>query len=210
MGDFRGAVHRLTPVQVEEILAWHRTRVTVKDMAARYGVSEYVLHYVIQRAGKGYRPASLPQTVQERFEKKVTRTAGCWLWMAGRRHFGHGNFRLNGRGIAAHRYSWMLYVGPIPPGLWVLHKCDNPPCVNPAHLYLGTSKDNWRDCRERHRHNPPKGERQWAAKLDEDKVREIRRIGKSMTQKAIAEQFGVTPGAIGGVLRGANWRHISD
>lgn len=85
----------------------------------------------------------------ERFWEKVEQGPGCWEWMAGRDSAtGYGRIRIGRAGSKhqlAHRVSWELANGPIPDGLWVLHHCDNPPCVNPAHLYLGTTIDNNRD-----------------------------------------------------------------
>lgn len=71
---------------------------------------------------------------------------GCWEWLGARANGGYGLFAVqNPRRITAHRYSWELHNGPIPAGMHVLHHCDNPPCVNPAHLFLGTASDNMRD-----------------------------------------------------------------
>lgn len=69
----------------------------------------------------------------------------CWEWHAGRNRYGYGNFKCKGKTISAHRLAWSLTHGEIPPGLCVCHKCDNPPCCNPAHLFLETSKGNTRD-----------------------------------------------------------------
>ena len=82
-----------------------------------------------------------------RFWAKVRKTDGCWLWTAGTfaRRYGYGQFGLNGHPHKAHRLAWEFTNGPIPEGLSVLHHCDNPPCVNPAHLFLGTRGDNTRD-----------------------------------------------------------------
>ena len=77
---------------------------------------------------------------------------GCWLWSAagGGQHYGLFHFR--GKTIGAHRASWIFHKGEIPNGLYVLHKCDTRPCVNPDHLFLGTPKDNMQDCVKKGRH----------------------------------------------------------
>jgi len=100
------------------------------------------------------------KTVEERFWAKVQRGEGCWLWLGGKHKFGYGTFRAGKAVIGAHRYSWQLHSGqPIPEGSFVLHSCDNPPCVNPAHLRLGSPKDNMQDMSTRGRARgggPPK------------------------------------------------------
>ncbi len=82
----------------------------------------------------------------KRFWGKVLRTGDCWLWVGARNPKDYGKLGLYGKTLASHRVSYELSFGPIPDGLAVLHKCDNPPCVRPDHLFLGTLKDNSQDC----------------------------------------------------------------
>ena len=101
----------------------------------------------------------------ERFWAKVDKTESCWLWTASRQSFGYGTFMLTkGKFTRAHRFSWELHNGPVPKGLFVLHRCDVPSCINPDHLYLGTDRDNARDRRERGRWKRKKPHDQWGEK----------------------------------------------
>jgi len=85
--------------------------------------------------------------LQERFWEKVQKTDGCWIWIAARLPQGYGIFCLKkgGRPFRAHRLAYEFTYGPFNPELWVLHRCDNPPCVRPDHLFLGTAQDNYAD-----------------------------------------------------------------
>lgn len=102
---------------------------------------------------------------KERIAKHVQIDAnGCWIWQLRKSRLGYGrvnappNDRRRGRIMTAHRFAYEVYVGPIPPGMFVCHSCDNPPCCNPAHLWLGTAADNTRDM-------IAKGRGRWAQKF---------------------------------------------
>jgi hypothetical protein len=132
-----------------------------------------------------------------------------WPWMA----FclpepgNYGQVRVAGRSKGAHRLVYELTVGPIPEGLLVLHSCDNPPCCNPAHLRVGTQKENIGDAIERNR--LARGRALPQAKLTEDAVREIRRrSAEGKSQRAVAAEFGVTHDTVGKILRGKRWTHV--
>ena len=85
-------------------------------------------------------------TLEERFLAKVVKTDGCWKWIGATTSSGYGCIGLGRRRkLQAHRVSYELYVGEIPEGRMVLHRCDNPPCCNPDHLFIGTQTDNMRD-----------------------------------------------------------------
>lgn len=99
-----------------------------------------------------------PMDLAVRFWRHVKKTDGCWEWIGKRHRCGYGVIQIGGKKgpeKRTHRIAWELSNGPIPPGLMVLHKCDNRPCVNPSHLYLGTAKDNMRDTMERGPYSPP-------------------------------------------------------
>src|SRR5229473_5578698 len=115
--------------------------------------------------------------LSQRFWAKVKQTPDCWYWIAAKAGKGYGELfvsteRNRQRHIIAHRLAWTLMRGPIPKGLWVLHRCDHPDCVRPDHLYLGTHADNMRDMSMRrrqvfqlHPERAPRGERNGRAKL---------------------------------------------
>lgn len=96
--------------------------------------------------------------LREKFAKKVSKTDGCWWWTAATKYRnGYGGIRYEGKIIPAHRASWLIHKGEIPSGLLVCHTCDNPPCVNPDHLFLGTYADNAQDACKKGRVKIPKG-----------------------------------------------------
>jgi len=147
-----------------------------------------------------------------RFYSKVDRTPapkGCHLWTATVGSHGYGQIEVDGKVELAHRIAWELKNnGPVPDGQCVLHHCDNPPCVNPNHLFLGTNADNVRDRDKKNRQ--ARGEQLPQHKLTDDDVRQIRRdYADDMTPKEIAKKFGVLPPAIYKVLRGVNWKHVT-
>ncbi len=131
--------------------------------------------------------------------------SGCWIWIGSVKPAGYGQFTWNGRQGYAHRFSWELHNGAIPCGLYVLHICDNRPCVNPEHLFLGTHTDNMRDAAEKGRNKYPVyyGEESPRALLTEQQVLKIFVDGR--TRVKIAQEYGVDRTTISAIKRGKNW-----
>ncbi len=148
--------------------------------------------------------------VSERFLAKVRKTSSCWIWTASRLLAGYGKMSIRGcRESLAHRISYMLFVGKIPSGLQVLHRCDRPECVNPGHLFLGTQADNLSDCIAKGRSHHAKGERIRNAILNSEAIRIIRSTPRRYgSQVALANQFKCSVRAINAVLTGRTWSYI--
>jgi hypothetical protein len=155
----------------------------------------------------------------ERFWSKVNKKEEdeCWEWQAGRDNHGYGqvvkSYSIDRRTRKAHRVSWELTSGKIPDGMCVLHTCDNPPCVNPSHLFLGTQRDNVRDCEIKGRKtNPPirNGEDNNHSRFTVEQVREIReRYSKGdVSQASLAREYGTSYNAIWCIVNRKTWRHI--
>jgi hypothetical protein len=139
---------------------------------------------------------------------RVDDASSCWLWMGWRNKNGYGQVK-GGlyRNKTAHRVVWTHVNGPIPDGLWVLHRCDNPPCVRPDHLFLGTPSDNAADMVAKGRQ--ARGAMKSTTILTADQVREIRLLrAAGLRQKDIAERFGVCRATIGHILTGRQWTHV--
>ena len=99
------------------------------------------------------------RSIEERFWAKVKKSDGCWEWTGDKNKGRYGSIYCSEekRNLRAHRMSYEMHKGPITDGLWVLHRCDNPPCVNPDHLFLGTARDNIMDAIKKGRHIPFNG-----------------------------------------------------
>lgn len=134
----------------------------------------------------------------------------CWNWTGKAHHaFGYGVLTIGGKYVSSHRRAYELSYGPIPPKMSVLHKCDNPQCCNPTHLYLGTEADNARDRKLHHRNANRHGSKNPQAKLLESQIPTIRRLASSgLSNRKIAGQFGVSHSAINCIVRGETWVHV--
>jgi hypothetical protein len=136
---------------------------------------------------------------------------GCWVWQGPfMRHNNYGVFCYDRTNRLAHRASYEFHTGVRPPkGMLVCHRCDNPPCVNPAHLFLGTYADNARDMRAKGRGNDARGERSPSAKLTEQEVTTIKaRLAAGETRAAIARDYPVHYTTIHAIYVGEHWTHL--
>jgi hypothetical protein len=138
----------------------------------------------------------------------VNEETGCWMWTASVNTNGYGQFRYQGRPWQAHRASWLLHNGDIPEGLYVLHRCDTPLCVNPDHLFLGSQSDNLLDAVGKNRWNSGRlsGEEHGRSLVNEDDVRAIR--ASTETIRKLAAQYGISVGAIQHIRKRRSWQHV--
>ena len=146
-------------------------------------------------------------TPRRGFLNRIEKTKSCWLFTGTVLKNGYGQVNCYGKRWRAHRLSYVYHRGPIPNGLLVLHKCDVKNCVKPSHLFLGTSKDNTQDAVAKGRLTGPVGVRNHHAKLDNAKVKAIRKSNAS--RQALADRYGVSVSTISDAKRGILWRHVS-
>jgi hypothetical protein len=129
----------------------------------------------------------------------------CWNWTGAKMKNGYGI--IGKKCLLAHRVSHHLHNGPIPNGMFVCHKCDNPSCVNPHHLFAGTAKDNMEDAVGKKRN--AFGEKHGCAQLSDEKVLDIRKAWAGrLTQEKLAKEYGVTAPVIRAAIYGRTWKHL--
>lgn len=155
---------------------------------------------------KAWRRMPIEQAIR-RFWERVDTSGDCWLWTGKCTPRGYGKVVIRQIIFLAHRMSYVLTNGQIPRGLCVCHHCDVRSCVNPNHLWLGTNLDNARDMVAKGR--SPKGEACGWSKLSEAQVLEIVRRYENETASSLAEEFGVSMGAIFSIVGGHNWTWLT-
>jgi hypothetical protein len=152
-------------------------------------------------------PSLTPGEVSRFFEKVERVDTGCWRWLGGMLRK-YGGVKIRGKMYGAHRVSYFIHNGRDPGNFHVLHRCDNPPCTNPEHLWLGTHADNMSDCYRKGR--GAVGEGNASAKLDSTKVASIREEYEmvSTPHRKLAQKYGVSRSTICRIINGEYWKHI--
>lgn len=153
---------------------------------------------------------------KQRFFAKIhdfSKTNECWNWNSCKNKQGYGIFSFKSRNIKAHQFSWILHFGEYKKGLHVCHKCDNPSCVNPNHLFLGTHSQNMKDKVEKG--NSPKGEKNVNSKLTKNDVEQIRKIywknfgtKNHVSMNSLAKKYNVNRTTISNILNNKTWKHV--
>jgi hypothetical protein len=151
----------------------------------------------------------LPEFARFFSHVEISDRADCWEWTGNKPDGRYGHFSVSGKAIKAHRWIYAALCGPVADGVVIRHKCDNPCCVNPSHLTAGTPADNVHDMHDRGRNADRRGEKHPLAKLTADDVIELRRLkAMGLTNRAIADKFGISVQQAGKIARRENWRHV--
>jgi len=161
---------------------------------------------MIFQKGNKFHPKNKSKDVWKKIDKKAD--TECWEWLGYKDRDGYGRFSINNEMYLTHRLIYELKCSKIPEGLCVLHRCDNPSCCNPHHLFLGTNKDNFIDMTAKNRR--AKGENQGTHKLTNEQVIEIRKMystGK-YTQEKLGNKFNVVHSTISYIVNNRLWKHI--
>lgn len=171
----------------------------------------YKPHYLWKRkycSQKCYREKTT-RPLSEKYEKYVIRNEErCWGWKGHTNDSGYAMTSFKNKNFRAHRASWIIHFGEIPKGMFVCHKCDNPICSNPNHLFLGTAKDNMNDCKTKGRNNyaPSKGEKNGLSKLTDDLVKEI--LSNKEGSRSLAKRLGIGQRHVNLIRQRKAWKHI--
>lgn len=156
---------------------------------------------------------SIPAFNAARLWKRIDKSGGedaCWPWTGSRAKSGHGQINIGGSVFKCHRVTLHLTSSPPSQTHYACHTCDNGWCCNPKHLYWGTAISNVADRESRGRRKGPSGTTHHKAKLDPDKVREIRKLASIMKQRDLAAQFGVAQGVIWNIIHKKFWKDVDD
>lgn len=167
--------------------------------------------------------ANVTEEIRDMFWDRVVERPGCWDWSGSKTDKGYTRFKHKGKTISGHRLSYVLHKGTIGDGMVVCHECDNPGCVNPFHLFVGTHADNQRDCTQKGRrakgrkngrhtmpHSTARGNNHGRSSLNENDVKEIRALAGTMSQEKIGQMFGTPQTNVSAIVRRKAWAHVVD
>jgi hypothetical protein len=145
--------------------------------------------------------------VIERFIDKIDKSGECWEWTAGKDPDGYGIFH-HKKSVRAHRFAYKIFKGDVPSGMCICHICDNPGCVNPDHMWIGSVTENNRDRESKGRSDPQHGERGHNAKLKNYQAEEIRvkYIPRKYTYQMLADEYGLCPEAIRNIIKNKTYQ----
>lgn len=186
-----------------------KTRIATGNDRTRGFIKDQPLRFIVGHNG---RLQEFRTTAEAFWEKvKILSSDECWLWQGRVNEDGYGTATYLGKPYKSHRLSWILTNGEIDEeSIQVLHRCDNPPCCNFHHLFLGTHADNMKDMARKGRGTKRCGEDVHLSKLKEEDIFTILELheAQEMTQTAIAQLYNVSQPAIGYIVRGETWKHI--
>lgn len=144
---------------------------------------------------------------KKRFWDRVDASGECWEWTAGKNSLGYGKISIDAKNVYAHRLAYILAYGFIPNGLFVCHHCDNPGCVKPSHLFVGTQSDNLKDAASKGR--IPQGTIHWNSRLVENDIHEIRRLHSlGVSQPLLAKMWKICQPQVSKIVYRVQWRNI--
>lgn len=218
---------KLTENQVNQILGLHFDEgVNGKELARRFDISDSLIYCILngqiwkhlyEPFKDRSRPYPFKDTLVERFfsyldkDGPIAPNLGtrCWTWTGGKDENGYGIIRQKGKNLRSHRVSMEIHLGQTSE-LCVLHHCDNPSCVNPDHLFWGTTLDNNQDRTRKGRGADRRGEKHPQAKLSESQVRTIKQryLSGGITQEQLAREFGVKRRTVTNIVTGVRWQHL--
>ncbi len=190
---------------IPKYIKGHSNRGIPKSEETKRKLSESHMGQVAWNKGIGNTPQDFWNNVN------IKEKDDCWEWMGYLDHNGYGSISINNYPNRTHRYAWEIVHGCIPEGLCICHKCDNPKCCNPEHLFMGTVYDNTHDMIKKGRKVVLRGESNWFSKLTEKDVLEIRKLystGK-YNQHKLGKMFNVTNSNIECIVNRKSWKHLS-
>ena len=206
-------------VDLKELESLYLSGVMVPDISKKLGCSKRYVHTKVKELNlprrskylkRGANGRITEKSLEEKFQDKVEFTEVCWIWKGSKTRHNYGVILHQGKSLLAHRVSYELFKGEIPKGLFICHKCDNPSCVNPEHLFAGTPRDNLMDCIKKGRRPDytRDGKTNPRARLTWDEVDKIREdcLNSGLSKCEIARRNGVSDSAIRKIVKGTMWK----